>query len=69
MEVRLHERVALDAYGLRNMDFRLDSVDPHGSVAFLFEDRTGHHFGQRRSLGFAESIGQGHGFFRWDRAG
>lgn len=46
LDVRLNERVPLDAFGLRNMDFRLDSVDPHGSVAFLFVDRTGNHFGR-----------------------
>ncbi len=43
LEVRLHERVPLDAYGLRNMDIRLDSINPSGSVSFLFEDRTARH--------------------------
>ncbi|MEI9894140.1 MAG: hypothetical protein WDN28_09700 [Chthoniobacter sp.] len=43
LDVRLHERVSLDEYGLRNIDFRVDSVDSHSSVSFLFEDRTAHH--------------------------
>jgi hypothetical protein len=42
VELRLHEKIALDAFGLKNMDFRLDSVDPHGSVIFLYDDRTIH---------------------------
>ena len=45
LEVRLHEKVPLDAYGLRNMDIRLDSINPNGSVSFLFEDRTAQHTG------------------------
>ncbi|MEP6671132.1 MAG: hypothetical protein ABJF10_18370 [Chthoniobacter sp.] len=66
VEVRLHERVPLDAYGMRNMDFRVDSIDPHGSVSFLFDDRTVHHFGQvdrrnsvgllTRELGFNDGV-------------
>ena len=45
LEIRLHERVPLDAYGLRNMDIRVDSINPNGSVAFFFEDRTAQHTG------------------------
>lgn len=43
LEIRLHDRTPLDAYGLRNMDIRLDSINPNGSVSFLFEDRTSQH--------------------------
>lgn len=43
LEIRLHEKIPLDAYGLRNMDIRLDSINPNGSVSFLFEDRTAQH--------------------------
>ena len=66
LEVGLHERVPLDAYGMRNMDLRVDSVDPHGTVSFLFADRTVHHFGQvdrrnsvgmlTRELGFTDGV-------------
>ncbi len=66
LDVRLHEQVSLDACGLRNMDFRLDSVDPHGSVIFLFQDRTVHHFGdvnqwaslsdRNKSVDFSEGV-------------
>jgi hypothetical protein len=66
VDVRLHDRVPLDAYGLRNVDFRLDSVDPQGSVAFLFADRTGQHFGRaehwespnrlNRELAFSDEV-------------
>jgi hypothetical protein len=70
VEVRLHERTPLDAYGLHNMDLRLDSINPNGSVSFLFEDRTARHTGyepddrmanlQRMSarMGLSEGVGR-----------
>ncbi|HSI13253.1 MAG TPA: hypothetical protein VK961_14475 [Chthoniobacter sp.] len=45
LEIRLHEKTPLDAYGLRNMDIRLDSINANGSVSFLFEDRSAQHTG------------------------
>ena len=62
LEVHLHDRVALDAYGLRNMDFRLDSVNPQGSVSFLFEDRTARHVEAVDRLDSLNRMARGMGF-------
>jgi hypothetical protein len=43
-EVKLHEKISLDAAGIRNMVFSLGSVDPRNSVTFTFEDRETHRF-------------------------
>jgi hypothetical protein len=61
--VRLHDTVPLDACGLRNMDFRLDSVDPHGSVTFLFQDRTGRHAGEVERWASMGRMNKDMGFF------
>jgi hypothetical protein len=49
-EIKLHEKTALDAAGIRNMVFCLESVDPRNSVTFTFEDRETHHFGYGSQL-------------------
>ncbi|MDR3403614.1 MAG: hypothetical protein P4L99_14035 [Chthoniobacter sp.] len=61
VEIHMHDRVPLDACGLRNMDFRLDSVDPHGSVSFLFEDRTVHAYSQVDRRDSLNKLGKGMG--------
>jgi len=45
VEVKLHEKVSLDQFGIRGMDFSLESVDPHNSVVFTYEDRISHRNG------------------------
>jgi len=61
LEIRLHERVPLDAYGMRNVTFRVDSVDPRGSVSYFLEDRTGRHFGLGDRVGTLDRLGKGIG--------
>lgn len=45
LEVKLHEKIPLDQFGIRDRDFSLESVDPHNSVVFTFEDRVTHRYG------------------------
>jgi len=44
-EVKIRDIMPLDAYGLTNMDLRVDSVAPDQSVTFLLEDRTADRYG------------------------
>ena len=51
IEARLREKLPLDAYGMTNMDLRLDKIDRGKAIQFALEDRATSHLKGRQDAG------------------